>query len=77
MCDKNIIIRADYYPNGEIIPLCVTFSNGDSFFLNRITKIENDFHERRIIYHCSIKDKKICLIYQKNVWIVEYCTGKT
>jgi hypothetical protein len=52
MYEKNIIVRADYYPNGEIIPLCVTFSNGESFFFDSITNIEKDFETNKVLYYC-------------------------
>ena len=73
MYDNNIIVRADYYPNGEIIPLCVTFSNGESFFFDIITNIEKDFETNKVLYYCLSKNTKIVLSRQKNTWFVEDC----
>ena len=73
MYESNIIVRADYYPNGDIIPLCVTFSNGESFFIDSITSLENNFETNKVFYHCLSKSTKIILSRQKNLWIVEDC----
>ena len=73
MYESNIIVRADYYPNGDIIPLCVTFSNGESFFIDSITSLENDFEANKVFYHCFSKSTKIILSRQKNLWFVEDC----
>ena len=73
MYENNIIVRADYYPNGEIIPLCVTFSNGESFFFDIITNIEKDFETNKVLYYCLSKNTKIILSRQKNTWFVEDC----
>ena len=70
MYEKNIIVRADYYPNGEIIPLCVTFSNGESFFFDSITNIEKDFETNKVLYYCLSKSTKIILSRQKNIWFI-------
>ena len=74
--NKNIIVRADYYPNGEIIPLSVTFLGGKSYFVDAIINIENNFETNKVFYYCLVKDKKIILSRQKNTWFVEDCSEK-
>ena len=33
------IVRADYYPNGEIVPLGITDHNGNTLYLNEMEMI--------------------------------------
>ena len=73
MYDNKIIVRADYYPSGEIIPLCVTLPSGESVFLDAITTIENDFETNKVLYHCLAKGNTIILSRQNNTWFVEKC----
>ena len=40
MCNKKIIVRVDFYPNGEIIPLGITDSIGNSHYIDKIIRIE-------------------------------------
>ena len=65
------IIRADYYPNGEIVPLGITDCQGNSQYLRTIKKIEEG-NENLCYYECvTSKDKKILLSFSNNKWIVE------
>lgn len=35
----NIIVRADFYPDGSIIPIGITYPNGDSAFISAIEHV--------------------------------------
>ena len=64
------IVRADFYPNGEIIPLGITDCNGNSIFVNKIIETvrtkENNFR-----FKCSAHGGRVfSLSFVKNKWTV-------
>lgn len=70
MVDRKIIIRADFYPSGEIIPLGITNSLGDSWYIDKIIKIEKR-GLNEISYICLCSNKQIILTYKNGVWECE------
>ena len=69
MGDKKIIVRADFYPGGEIIPLGITDAIGNSQYIDKIIRIEKENNQMR--YICLSSKKKIILIYRNGVWKYE------
>lgn len=64
------IVRADFYPNGEIIPLGITDCHGNSIYVNTITETvrtkENNFR-----FKCSAHGGRVfSLSFVKNKWAV-------
>lgn len=69
------IVRADFYPNGEIIPLGITDCYGNSLFVGRVIKVikitENNIH-----FKCSANENKVLLLsFVGGKWIVEVSDG--
>lgn len=64
------IVRADFYPNGEIIPLGITDCNGNSIFVNKIIEIIRT-KENNISFKCSASGGRVFfLFFVKNKWTV-------
>lgn len=70
---NNIIVRADFYPDGSIIPLCITFENGISMYIHQIKETEKIVGKSgswEYNYHCFLKDKEFFLSYKNNMWYI-------
>lgn len=64
------IVRADFYPNGEIIPLGITDCYGNSIFVNRVIETIRT-KENNIRFKCSVSgDRVFFLFFVKSKWIV-------
>ena len=55
------IVRADFYPNGEIIPLGITDCHGNSIFVNRVIKVIK-ITENNIYFKCSASGNRELLL---------------
>lgn len=69
------IVRADYYPNGTIIPLCVTDDSGKSSIINSILNIDKMFSCSGVTKHifvCESSGHMITLCLEKNIWTGEW-----
>ena len=66
------IVRADYYPNGEILPIGITDEQGNSTYIKGVVKTCHSNNEC-CVYECITNNKKIIhLRLEKNKWIVEF-----
>ena len=64
------IVRADFYPNGEIIPLGITDCHGNSIYVNKITETTRT-KENNIRFKCSVSEGRVFLLsFVKNRWAV-------
>jgi hypothetical protein len=64
------IVRADFYPNGDIIPLGITDCNGNSIFVNKVTETTRT-KENSIRFKCSASGGRVFLLsFVKNRWAV-------
>ena len=64
------IVRADFYPNGEIIPLGITDCHGNSIFVNRITETVR-IKENNIRFKCSASGSRVFLLsFVESKWTV-------
>lgn len=64
------IVRADFYPNGKIIPLGITDCNGNSIFVNKIIETIRT-KENNIRFKCSASGGRVFfLFFVKNKWTV-------
>lgn len=65
------IVRADFYPNGDIVPLGITDLSGKSVYVQNIikaTKISSNKYQ----IDCIANNRKITLIFKGLSWIVRY-----
>ncbi len=66
----NYIVRADYYPNGEIIPLGITDDQGFSQYLKNVNVDKNP--DGGLRFECLTgAGKKVVLSFSKDEWKVE------
>lgn len=64
------IVRADFYPNGEIIPLGITDCHGNSLYVNKITETVKT-KENNIRFKCTSSGGRVfSLSFVKNKWTV-------
>ena len=66
---KRIIVRADYYPDGSIMPLSVTI-NQQTHNIDVVKKTvvySND----KCMYICQSNGKTFKLLHEKNHWQIE------
>lgn len=71
MFDKKIIVRVDFYPTGEIVPLGITNLNGNSQYIDKIIKIEKHNHRGELKFFCLSNGTSIVLVYKMGVWYKE------
>lgn len=63
-------VRADFYPDGDIIPLGITDSHGNSYFVNRIIEIMRT-GDRSICFKCSTIGNGVFLLsFSHDRWTV-------
>lgn len=64
------IVRADFYPNGKIIPLEITDCHGNSIFVNRIIETIR-VKENNIRFKCSVIGGKVFFLsFAESKWTV-------
>lgn len=69
-----LLVRADFYPNGTIIPLCVTFSDGKSIYIKntRIKEISCGKNGKcYVLYNCHTDIGNLSLKLENNIWSLE------
>ena len=65
------IVRADYYPNGKIVPLGITDCQGNSRYFCATKEIGKGL-ENLYCYECEMgKGEKVLLRLSNNKWTVE------
>lgn len=65
------IVRADFYPSGEIIPLGITDNQGYSHYL-KIVKMNKNVENGARNFECvSTSGKKFVLALSNNRWTIE------
>ena len=70
-----LIVRADCYPNGTIIPLWVTDDSGESSIISSIISVDKVFDRSgatKYIFTCESSGRRITLYLEKNVWNGEW-----
>lgn len=66
------IVRADYYPSGEILPIGITDEQGNSTYIKDVVKTNRSNYDC-CVFECISNNKKIFhLRLEKNKWIVEF-----
>lgn len=67
----NVIVRADFYPNGEIVPLCITLENGSSIHIEKVINVKKDFNKHgayKLLFICKTDAGLISLLFERNAW---------
>ncbi len=65
---SNYIVRADFYPNGDILPLGITDCSGDSMMIQSAKPIFGD--KKR--FNCTTCDgKQVLIAFENGRWFVE------
>ena len=65
------VIRADYYSDGRIIPLIITFSDGKSEFISAVKKIQREENGKKYIVYCSTPRRDLELHFHDLKWRIE------
>ena len=69
--NNHYIVRADYYPDGNIIPLGFTDVSGTTFYIDQICSVEKEVGKNgQILYKflCVSKKRKLILLLKNNKW---------
>ena len=67
---KGFIVRADFYPNGEIVPLGITDGQGDTVFIQQSKDAFSDEVGTKR-FECVTKAGKLCLEFRNGKWYVQ------
>lgn len=65
------IVRADFYPEGQIVPIGVTDANGNSVFIKSIQKSSRGPDQEYIII-CDTNKGLCTLVFKNNRWSVSF-----
>lgn len=68
MFGERVMVRVDFYPTGEFLPLGITNSEGNTQFIDKIVKIEKHSKTNEIKYYCISDDNPIVLVYRMGIW---------
>ena len=63
------IVRADFYPDGEILPLGITDSWGGTHFFRQVKRIVMG-KARRHKFECISDEKLFVLLFDGEKWLV-------
>ncbi len=64
------IVRADFYPDGEIVPLGITDCHGNSKFVSRIIEIAKT-NDNAIHFKCTTDGSEVFLLsFANEKWTV-------
>lgn len=67
--DTQFIVRADFYPDGNIIPIGITDRNGDTIWIQKVRKVNcvgtHDFQ-----FDCIAHRKNVTLLLTNNHWTI-------
>ncbi len=66
--DEISILRADYYSNGKIIPLVITFSDGSCESISSVKEVKWQKGGKECLIHCSTRNGDITLCYTDSKW---------
>lgn len=66
--NENYIVRVDFYPNGDIIPLGITDKFGETHYVNSIKRITHN-NENEYLVECLIEESEFILKLKNNEWI--------
>ena len=72
--DNVSIVRADFYKNGKIIPLGITYESGRNVIIKKIISENNIIssnQENMCNYKCLTDNGIINLTYRNNAWHLE------
>ncbi len=67
---SNIIVRADYYPNGKIIPISITF-NQKTYFIKSCVETNKNSSDSNKKYLCNTINGNVVLIFLEGKWELE------
>ena len=68
---SDYIVRADFYPNGDIIPLGITNLKGETQFIEKIITIEKSIVDKKTKYVCESRNNIMLLILKDGRWYRE------
>ncbi len=62
------ILRADYYSDGTIVPLLISFSDGGSEHITAVQSIKWLGNGKECVIRCLTPTKKITLHFSNSKW---------
>ena len=69
--NNRYIVRADYYPDGNIIPLGINDLSGTTFYIEQVCSVKKKISATgQLVYKfvCIADKKKITLLFKNNKW---------
>ena len=69
MMEKEYIVRADFYPNGKIMPLGITKSNGETIYIQKSIETISE-SSNQVEFICFTEKGQYKLLLKKNKWII-------
>ena len=71
MPGEMVTVRADFYPNGEIIPLGITYTEGNSRYIDKVIKVEKNITKKETRFYCLSNGLPIELVFNIRGWHIE------
>ena len=69
MMEKEYIVRADFYPNGKIMPLGITKSSGETIYIKKSIENKSEF-SNQVEFICFTEKGQYKLLFKKNKWYI-------
>lgn len=66
-----VVLRADYYSDGTIVPILLTYSDGRSEIISSIKSIRREDNGKKHIVHCTTVARELTLCFQNAKWSIE------
>lgn len=65
------IIRADFYPNGEVVPLGLTDKYGNSLYVQKAKRIKKG-GDKDCCFECLANGERFLLTFRGDKWEVDH-----
>jgi len=66
------VLRADYYSDGTIVPILITFSDGSSEHISLVRSIKWVRNGKECFICCRTPTKELMLHFCNSRWKIEY-----
>lgn len=66
------VLRADYYSDGTIHPLLISFSDGSSEHISLVRSVKWKDNGKECEIHCTTPTKELILHFRNSRWRITY-----
>ena len=66
--EQNYTVRADFYPDGSVLPIGLTDNNGETIYLESVQRLVES-NKEDLLFHCTANGETIVLVFSNRMWL--------